>query len=105
MHAKPPRTLIPVPKGSLLTLGQDDQVEIGCESGAVWITQDNDVRDVVLTAGDRFVSDRRATVLVYALQPTVVTATSMVDRAPQSFWKLLADKLRPSTFGRRLAMS
>ena len=94
MQTNARRELIPVPKGNLLSLGQGGSVEIGCESGIVWITQDNDVRDVVLNAGEHFVSDRPGTVLVYALQPTVLTATA--GSAPQaaSFWQWIAAKLR-----------
>lgn len=86
--------LIPVPKGNLLSLGQGGPVEIECESGAVWITQDNDVRDVVLSAGEHFVSDRPGTVLVYALQPTVLTATALSAPQTGSFWQWIAAKLR-----------
>ena len=105
MNTPQHRELIPVAKGSLLSLGQGNQVEIGCESGAVWITQDNDPRDVVLNAGERFVSDRSGTVLVYALQPTVLTANSLVERTHGSFWNFLASKLRSSSASPRLAMA
>ena len=88
------RELIPVPKGILLKLGQGNQVEIGCESGVLWVTQDNDVRDVVLTAGERFRSDRPGTVLVYALQPTVMTATTPVAAERPSLLKALAARVR-----------
>ncbi len=105
MKTKQARELIPVAKGSLLSLGQGKPVEIGCESGVVWITQDNDPRDVVLNAGERFVSDRPGTVLVYALQPTVLTANSLVERTQGSFWNFLAAKLRPGASSRELALS
>lgn len=35
--------------------------------GTVWITQDEDVRDVVLEAGESFVIDRDGVTLLYAL--------------------------------------
>lgn len=105
MKTKQAREMISVAKGSLLSLGQGNSVEIGCESGAVWITQDNDPRDVVLNAGESFVSDRPGIVLVYALQPTVLTANSLVERTQGSFWHFLAAKLRPTGSSRQLAMS
>ena len=88
------RELIPVPKGILLKLGQGNQVEIGCESGVLWVTQDNDVRDVVLTAGERFKSDRPGTVLVYALQPTVMTATASTERTRSTLGQRIVARLR-----------
>lgn len=105
MKTQQSRELIPVAKGSLLSLGQGNQVEIGCESGVIWITQDNDPRDVVLNAGESFVSDRPGTVLVYALQPAVLTANSLVERTQGSFWNFLAAKLRPADSTRGLALT
>ena len=105
MNTQPSRERIPVAKGSLLSLGQSNPVEISCETGSLWITQDNDPRDVVLQAGERFVSDRPGTVIVYALQPTVLTANSLVERTQGSFWSFVAAKLRPGAPRRELAMS
>jgi len=105
MNNQQTRELIPVAKGSLLSLGEGNRVEIGCESGALWITQDNDPRDVVLNAGEAFVSDRPGTVLVYALQPATLTANSLVERTQGSFWNFLASKLRPADSTRGMAMS
>lgn len=104
MKSPQTRELIPVAKGSLLSLGQG-QVEIGCESGSIWITQDNDPRDVVLGRGETFVSDRPGTVLVYALQPAVLTANSLVERTHGSFWSFIAARLRPAASTRGLAWS
>lgn len=104
MQSTTDRELIPVPKGALMTLEEAVPVEIACESGAVWITQDNDIRDVVLNAGERFVSDRPGNVLVYALQPTVMTARPAQRHAPEpassSFVTLLAAWLQPLGFAR-----
>lgn len=36
-------------------------------SGSVWITQDGDIRDIVLQAGDAFTLDRDGTVLLSPL--------------------------------------
>ncbi|MEO8936971.1 MAG: DUF2917 domain-containing protein [Burkholderiaceae bacterium] len=94
MQIKSRRELIPVPKGNLLTLSQGGPVEIGCESGTVWITQDNDVRDVVLNAGEQFVSDRPGTVLVYALQMAVLTATASESPKRTSLWQQIVARMR-----------
>ncbi len=105
MNSPQNRELIPVAKGGLLSLGDGGKVEIGCESGAVWITQDNDPRDVVLNAGEHFVSDRTGTVLIYALQPAVLTANSLVERTHGSFWNFLASKLRSTSASPQLVMA
>ena len=68
-------------KDGFLTLSEVDGVEIGCETGSLWITQDSDLRDVVLAAGERFMPDRAAKVLVHALQPSMVRARSLPEPA------------------------
>ena len=37
-----------------------------CCAGTVWITQENDARDIFLTAGERFTFDRPGLALIYA---------------------------------------
>jgi hypothetical protein len=44
-----------------------------CEAGAVWITLDGDRRDVVLEAGQVFVSDRNATMVITGLDPATIS--------------------------------
>jgi hypothetical protein len=44
-----------------------------CISGSLWITQDEDTRDVVLEAGQRFTTPGSAATLLYALVPARVT--------------------------------
>jgi Protein of unknown function (DUF2917) len=60
--------------GRFVTFPDGHHVEIRCDAGGVWITQDNGVRDIHLAAGDRFVSNRAEALSVYAFQPTVLTS-------------------------------
>lgn len=56
------RTLVSVPDAS--------QARFTCREGTLWITLDNDPRDVVLEAGDEFSTGERRRAIVYALQPS-----------------------------------
>lgn len=39
---------------------------IDCEDGCLWITQDNDIRDIVLQRGESFTLDRAGVAILYA---------------------------------------
>jgi hypothetical protein len=47
--------------------------QVTCVSGVVWITQEHDQRDVVLTPGQSFVLDRPGLGIVFALKGAVIT--------------------------------
>ena len=48
-------------------------VTVWCDEGALWITLDNDPRDIVLRAGEVFATDEHRHALVYALKPSTLT--------------------------------
>ena len=43
-----------------------------CFKGPVWITQNNDQRDVVLSAGQSFTLDRKGPAIVFALKDAAI---------------------------------
>lgn|GEM_PF-1362616 len=50
---------------SLRVCGAMD-VRVDCEDGCLWITQDNDIRDIVLERGESFTLDRPGVAILYA---------------------------------------
>ena len=48
-------------------------VSLRCDSGDLWITLDNDPRDIVLRAGEVFNTDEHRRALVYALGVSALT--------------------------------
>lgn len=62
------------------------QVRLTCREGALWITLDNDLRDVAIEAGGEFTSPESRRALVYALQPSrlYVEPTERNVEAPAS---------------------
>jgi hypothetical protein len=59
-------------------------VALRCDEGCVWITLDDDPRDIVLEAGESFETDQRRHALVYALQEsTLVVRGSAAEHAPR----------------------
>ena len=46
---------------------------IVCHSGTVWVTQDGDLRDVVLHAGQSFMLNRKGPALVQAFEQSAIS--------------------------------
>ena len=55
---------------ALYSVDDASEVRFSCREGALWITLDNDPRDVVIEAGGEFSTGERRRALVYALQPS-----------------------------------
>lgn len=66
-------------KSSLYRL-QKSANRITCQSGSIWITQDNNVQDIVLERGESFTHVGTDGVLLYALEP----AALLVHQDPSS---------------------
>lgn len=59
---------------------QDQQGQrVSCLEGQVWITQQHDIRDVVLEAGECFVIDKQGLTLLFALRDAIVTVSPPVS--------------------------
>lgn len=58
-------------------------VGITCLRGTVWITQDRDLRDIVLTPGQSFVLDRNGLALVFAFKDAAIHVGQPVSPASE----------------------
>lgn len=67
---------------STLSLADQQGQRVACLDGQVWITLQDDVRDVVLEAGDCFVIDRPGLTLVFALGDAILTVGPPVAGEP-----------------------
>ena len=83
----------------LLELPDAAGVLIRCESGSLWVTMDNDPRDIVLEAGQVFETTEHRRALVYALENSHVgLAAAGPSPAPTARW-------RPDAAGLALRLS
>lgn len=65
-----------------------DRIE--CVAGVLWITQDHDPRDIVLTAGRSFRLDRGGRAVVYALDDARLVLHRRASRRPRLALWLIA---------------
>jgi len=59
-----------LPRRALHRVADAAGVTIRCQHGCVWITLDDDPRDIVLEAGQDFSTQAHRRAIVYALQPS-----------------------------------
>jgi hypothetical protein len=78
------REEIPLAPRALLDIPDISGTQVTCRRGSLWITLDNDPRDIVLEAGESFFSTEHRRALLYALQPSVVHMrfVAAADTAP-----------------------
>ncbi|MCO5106124.1 MAG: DUF2917 domain-containing protein [Burkholderiaceae bacterium] len=77
---------IPLAAQALARLPDATSTRIVCEAGSVWITIDNDPRDIVLAPGQSFLVDRRAGALIYALEDACVRVVERAAPSARGAW-------------------
>jgi hypothetical protein len=93
-------------KGSVFVSPAAIGTQILCEKGTLWLTQDNDVRDIVIAAGEQFAADREGSVLVYALADASFSVASALPGPAPSFLGVIAHWFgRSGSAKRALVMS
>lgn len=95
MRTDLPRFELKLPKNSVFNLPDAAGIAIECEQGSLWITLDDDPRDIVLVPGERFASSEHRRALVSALEPSRIAvamprpalASSAATPATSSGWR------------------
>jgi hypothetical protein len=64
---------ISLPARSVHRIEHAKGVQVTCVRGVTWITQEQDSRDLILTAGQSIVLDRRGLAVVFAFKDAVIT--------------------------------
>jgi hypothetical protein len=76
--------------GELLDIDDGEGITVECLEGAVWITQSNDPRDIVLKAGESFALDKPGLALVCAAAgPAMVAVAVSLRLLPRARSRLL----------------
>ena len=75
-------------KGALHTIEDLSGLQMACSEGSLWLTLDNDPRDIILEPGESFFTTEHRRGLVYAFKPSRFTlrsaeAVSSADAAPK----------------------
>jgi hypothetical protein len=73
MHTGSSRYQVVLEHQGLFDIADASGVSLRCDSGNLWITLDNDPRDIVLGAGEVFTTDEHRRALVYALGASALT--------------------------------
>jgi hypothetical protein len=77
----------------LIALRDAKGVRICCDSGSLWITQENRPSDFLLQSGQLLVVDTRGLTLVMALRPSTLRLRDGVSRL-SALWHRLAGLLQ-----------
>ncbi len=97
-HPRQPGFELTLPRNTLFNLADATGLLLTCQEGTVWITVDNDPRDVVLGPQQGFQAPPQRRALVYALAPARITVERRAALAapmrpapawPQRLWAWL----------------
>ncbi len=64
---------ISLPHRAMHRIDNGRGTQVFCLKGPVWITQEGDPRDIILSAGQSFLLDRKGVAVVFALREAAIT--------------------------------
>ena len=73
-----------VRRREMFSITDASNVDIACVEGSIWITLDNDLRDILLDSGGVFTTLDHRRAVVYALTPSRVYLSAAASSAPYS---------------------
>lgn len=76
-------------RAQMVRLPETRGARVACLSGSVWITEDGDVRDIVLEPGESHLSDGTGAMLIYGLEETDIDIADPADDAQVKAWPAL----------------
>lgn len=76
-----PRYQLSLAARELLEIPDVARVQVTCNQGSLWITLDNDRRDIVLETGENFFCTEHRRALVYAFEPSTLALRPPADAA------------------------
>lgn len=79
-----PRYELSLAARALFEIPDVASVRLTCSQGALWITLDNDPRDIVLEPGESFFSTGHRRALVFAFEPSTLALSPEVQDARAS---------------------
>lgn len=80
MNPSPPRYEIGLAARGLFEIPDIARVQVICSRGSLWITLDNDPRDIVLEAGESFFSTERRRAIVFAFELSTLVLRPEADQ-------------------------
>jgi hypothetical protein len=72
-----------IPSGSILRIDEGRGTLLRVNVGAVWLTQEGDLRDIFREANQSFLLDHDGAAIVYACRHTLLTLTATMALKPK----------------------
>lgn len=81
MNIRLDHTAVRLSEGETISVIDGKGARVAVTSGRVWVTQEHDIRDVLLKVGQSFVLDRNGTAIVEALKDAEIALEAPRDEA------------------------